>query len=227
MKISAAASIYFLFQCKFQIIAGDDTSGDDGIMKDEDVNKLLSDYEGGVLNSTNDKLFPYLPPEEDQGGSDEDSLSGVGNNKLFPHLPPEEDQEGSDEDTLSDLLHSLDTLLESEDEDGEVDSLEDGEWSTLIDFGGADSDNDSNENEENFSGILEGLQDQALGVLEMLPPQLLQCVGMDDSGNPFDDASTLLKRKQCSEEETTTFKQQISKFDQCSGKSHLFFTSLS
>ena len=65
-----------------------------------------------------------------------------------------------------------------------------------------------------------GFMGEAMGALEIVPPELLQCVGFDlDSGIDEMDTPFMNNEEKCLEKETAAFKQQISDFDQCTGKS--------
>lgn len=65
-------------------------------------------------------------------------------------------------------------------------------------------------------GMMLDFQDQASAALSMVPPQLLECVGLDQD---LDATPNFGTEKKCSTDDTITFKQKISDFDQCTGNS--------
>lgn len=225
MKISIATSTFFLFQCNFRNIACEDANGsDDGMNDDKSDNHISTEGGvGGVLNSTtNEQLFPYIPPEdlqqEDQGSNNEDSFSdAVGDllssiSDIDSFFEPEgngDSEEVEEEEEGDDFLSSfLDASNEQKDAD----------WSNSSDLGGVglDHSNANDSYEEDLLGILKFFEDQASDALQMVPPQLLQCVGLDHD-NPLSDVTNQIYEKSCSEDESTIFKQKIASFDQCTG----------
>lgn len=192
-------------------------------------------------------LFPYLEPEEGSSSEEEDGegtditdgdieevFTDLG--ELFGSLFG--DLEGEMEDTGSNP--EMEGNDKSTDPFSDFEDFFDGLGLDTSSFEDGDGDPDKDEGDDFFDSFLDGFSDdtssgglgddflgsmlgggfmgEAMGALEIVPPELLQCVGFDEMGFDLDSGIDGMDEK-CLEKETATFKQQISDFDQCTGKS--------